>query len=343
MSEVRDTTPAATTGTTPQDAPRSRARPPRLLAIVAGIALLAVAIGGKWLYDRRVTHRAVLTAANAEVLRQVDERYAAIDDAAGACLASASRLGVTLQEHLVISQPERTDAQLTVDRHVEQAALASSGRQLLDAGSAPPPELPPLADEPVLDPHLKRLAELQRVARQQARQVLTLAAASELWGAAITNLRVEAHRYVNVANADRNARGDPAALLRQWERERAVLEQYRAAALAAKEVSGLAAYADAFLGYIDGTRAFIEEAVTLLRQGQIERYNLRLQEVFGVPDPYGFNAAITAATGEALGSGLILSLTQARNATNTLIDEVAAARDPLGPLLAPRRAAAMRR
>ncbi|MDP8927337.1 MAG: hypothetical protein M3O70_01855 [Actinomycetota bacterium] len=341
MSEVRETTPVATTATTPQDSRRPRARPARVLAILAVVALLAVAIGGKRLYDRRVTHRAALTAANAEVLRQVDERYAAIDAAARASVASAARLGVTLQEHLVVSQPERTDAQLTADRHVQQAALAWSGRQLLDAGSAPPPELPPLADEPVLHPHLRRLAELQRGARQQARQVLTLAVASERWGAAVTNLRAEAQRYVDVANADRNARGDPAALLRQWERERAVLEQYRAAALDGKEVSGLAAYADAFLGYIDGTRAFIEEAVTLLRQGQIERYNRRLQEVFGVPDPFGFNAAITAATGEALGSGLILSLTQARNAINTLLDEVAAARDPLGPHLRTRRAAAL--
>lgn len=337
MSEVRDETPAASTASTPPESPRSR--PVRLLAILAGVALLALAFGGKRLYDRRVTHRAALAAANAEVLQRVDERYAALDEVAGACLVAASRLIVTLQEHLVMTQPERTDAQLTADRQAQQSTLAAAGKQLLDAGSAPPPELPPLADEAELRPHLERLVELQDVARDHARQLLTFAAASERWGTAVTNLRAEAQRYVDVANADRNARGDPAALLSQWDRERAVLERYRAAALAAKEVSGLSTYADAFLGYIDGTRAFIEEAITLLRQGDIERYNRRLQEVFGVPDPFGFNAAIAAATGEALGDGLILNLTRARNATNTLLDEIATARDPLRALLATRQAA----
>ncbi|MDQ3932432.1 MAG: hypothetical protein M3252_06315 [Actinomycetota bacterium] len=331
MSEVRDETPAASTANAPPDSPRSR--PLRLLAILAGVALLALAYGGKRLYDRRVSHRAALTATNAEVLQQVDERYAALDEVAGACLAAAVRLAVTLQEHLVMSQPERTDAQLTADRQAQQSTLEAAGKQFLDVGSAPPPELPPLADEPELRPYLERLAELQRVARDQARQLLTFAAASERWGAAVTNLRAEAQRYVDVANADRGAGGDPLALLRQWERERAVLERYRAAALAAKEVSGLSAYADAFLGYIDGTRAFIEEAITLLRQGEIERYNRRLQEVFGVPDPFGFNATIATATGEALGSGLIFNLTQARNALNTFRDEIATARDPLVSLL----------
>ncbi|MDQ4130884.1 MAG: hypothetical protein M3133_07850, partial [Actinomycetota bacterium] len=89
-----------------------------------------------------------------------------------------------------------------------------------------------------------------------------------------------------------------------------------------------------FLAYIDGSRTFIDEATALLRQGQIERYNQRLQEVFGVRDPFGFNAALTKATGEALGSGLVLNLTQARNATTTLMDDIALARDEIAPLMA---------
>ncbi|MFN2557257.1 MAG: hypothetical protein ABR592_10405 [Nitriliruptorales bacterium] len=335
MSEVRDN-PASETTSASDDVRRRRPRWATPLAILLGAALLAVAGGGKWLSDRRAARRAAVAAANQEALQSLDERYEAMGEAAKACHEAANQLGVTMQAHLVVSEPQRTDAQLTADRQLQQTALATASHELLRAAGGSPPELLPFADEPVLRTHLERLAEIQRIARDHARQLMTLAASSEQWGTAIGNLRAEAQRYVDVANADRSTRGDPAALTTQWQRERAVLDRYRAAAVAAKDVQGLSEYSDAFLGYIDGSRAFIDEATALLRQGQIERYNQRLQEVFGVADPFGFNAAIATATGSALGSGLVLNLTQARNAATTLMDDIALARDDLALLMASR-------
>lgn len=328
MSEVRDEATAPAAPTAPNKSSRLRPRQTRLLALLAALALLALTLGGKWLHDRRATHRAAVAAANGEVLQRVDERYESLGGAARAGLEAATQLGGTLQEHLIVS--ERSDAELTADRQLQAAALAAAGKRLRSVSTTPPPELPPLADERSLRPDLERFRDIQRRARTLGDQLVELAAASERWGAALTNLRAEAQRYVDVANADGNTHGDPAALRSQWERERAVLEAYRAAVLVAKEVPGLEAYGDAFLEYIKGSRAFIEEAITLLTQGQIEPYNQRLKEVFGVPDPFGLNAAVAAATGESLRSGVVVDVAEARDTTVELVDEVAAARRDLG-------------
>ncbi|HEX2026710.1 MAG TPA: hypothetical protein VHF25_01785, partial [Nitriliruptorales bacterium] len=201
------------------------------------------AVGVVWWLDQRAAHRAAMAAAAAGLRAELAARYAAMEAATSAGADSAEQLRVTLQEHLTVSQ--QSDEQLTANRQNEQALLADAGQQLQRVASDPAPELPGTLDEDAVAGELETYALIQQRTNQVGERFAMLAAEAERWAAALTQLRATAERYVATVEGQPETH-DPSRLRAQWEEERAVLGDYRAAAEAAAQGPGLEPIAQAY-------------------------------------------------------------------------------------------------
>lgn len=293
--------PANAAAHAPPKPPRRTGRRALALTTIA-TAVVAAAVAAAWWLDQRATHRATLAAAAAEIRADLAARYAAMEGATSAGADSAGSLRVTLQEHLTVS--DRSDDQLATDRQNQQALLADAGQRLQRLASDPAPELAGALGADAVADDLDTFAVAQQRASQLGERFATLAAEAERWAAALTHLRAAAERYVATVEGQPQT-NDPNRLRAQWEEERTVLADYRAAAEAAAQVPGLEPIGQAYLTYIEHNAAFAEEAIGLLGAGSIDAYNARLREVFGAEDPFGFDAAVATATGPSLEAGVL--------------------------------------
>lgn len=319
--------PAAPDGVEPPGRRWPPSRQTLIVVLVALLVLIAALFGAKSVLDRRARNRTAVVEATASVRDAINARYAAMGGAATQGADAAGALRITLQEHLTVSQ--RTDQQLTADRQRAQTTLTATGQQLQNLAAAPPPAVPELANMRQLRPQLERLADMQRRAGELGGRYLALSAASERWATTLGQLRSQAARYVSTVEAQPEIH-DPAGLRGLWEKERDVLREYRAAADAAKRIPGLAPLADAYLAYIDANLRFADEAIKLLNDGQIDPYNQRLRQTFGVPDPFGFQASIARATTSSIDSGVIADLGTVNNDARDLVAQMEGARRDLG-------------
>ncbi|MDP9022461.1 MAG: hypothetical protein M3N57_07160 [Actinomycetota bacterium] len=266
------------------------------------MVVLAAAIFSVWWFGPAAEHRAEVAAATAEARRDVVASYEGIATAVAATADTAADLRLTLQQYLIESP--RSDEELNTDRLNQQAALDDVGRRLQERANAPPPDLPDFARRRALAAELQRLAAFRSSAGDLGERAVALAARAEQWAAALLHLRAERDRYIAFVQ-DQPDTQDPAELRQQWESERAVLADYRAAAEAANDVAGLETVADAYLTYVEHNMAFAEEAIALLTLGDLDEYNTRVREVFGGADPFGFQAAVATALGQSLDAGVI--------------------------------------
>lgn len=308
---------------------RPARRRPRAALVVA--ALLALAVGGgglAWWLDARAEHAAAVAAATDDVRRDVGERYAAMATATQQSADASASLRLTLQEHLTVS--ERTDEELTRDREEQERALREAAERLRSHATAPPPDLPDLADEDALAGDLARLGDIGARAEQLADELVAAADASQRWAEALVALRAQADRYVVVVESQPETH-DPDRLVDLWQEEREVLADYREAAEAAKQRPGLAPIADAYLAYIASNVRFIDDAVALLRDGDIEAYNSELKETFEGDDPFGFQAAVADATEPALDAGIVAELARLRSTATDLLVELRGAEATVVP------------
>lgn len=115
---------------------------------------------------------------------------------------------------------------------------------------------------------------------------------------------------------------NPQELIELWRAERPALLRLSAAATAADDVAGLEAWAGAHQAYARSLLDWIDEAVGLLQDEDLDTYNERFEELFATADPFGFNAAVAAATDEALASPALLQLGTLEQRAQLVLDGV---------------------
>lgn len=304
-----------------------------VIIIVALVVLASAGTATAFWMDQRAERRAETAAANREVRSEIAERERAMRDTVGAGADAAASLRLTLEEHLTVSQ--RTDEELAASRVEAQQALQRAAQQLREIADRPEPEVPPDADEDALAPDLEQLREFDQRATELADRFDTVVDTAGRWSKALEDLRAQAQRYVDTVENQPETH-DPDRLRRLWEEEKAVLNEYRAAAEAAAEIEGLAPLAQAYLDYIDANVRFADEMIALLEEGDIDAYNQRLKETFETgDDPFGFQAAIEEGTDESLDGGVFETLRSVRSDATELLADLDAEITDIAPSPAP--------
>ena len=277
-----------------------------MLALV-GFTLVLLGLVGlvKVGLDRRAARAAAVASATDEARVIIARQVRAFGAPAFAGAEAAGELRMTLQEHLTVSA--RSDEQLADDCRRLQGALAYASRDLRELAAAPVPDLPADADRDALSDALTQLEQVDQRGAQLSQTYLAAAHASERWAAALLTMREHHQRYVDTVSAQPESH-DPQELLALWEAERVVLDGYRDAVEAAAQVPGLELLAAAYLAYVDANLAWVDEAVDLLAAGDVDTYNARLTQLFAVPDPFGFRAAVADATTRSLDTGVLEDL-----------------------------------
>jgi hypothetical protein len=150
-------------------------------------------------------------------------------------------------------------------------------------------------------PLLEQLATLQAQAGTLADDVDAAVAGTRAWARPLERLRAAADRYVATVE-DQPQTDDPDQLIDVWQAERAPLRRYRQAARQVAQVPSLEAYGRAHLDYVRANLDWVDRAVRLLRQDDLDAYNDALESTFDGPDPFGLIDALIPATRAALSS-----------------------------------------
>jgi hypothetical protein len=250
----------------------------------------------------------------------VQARSVALTAPARAIDLDAEQLRRTLEDMLVVS--ERDDDELATDRATLLAALARDAEVLRDLVTAPPPGVPALLDPDRVAPVVRGLTDATAEAAALADEVEAAVRDARAWAGAVELLAGRAAAYAATVS-ELPAADDPEELATLWEAEREPLESLTAAAAEAAAVAGLEELAAAYGAYATANLAWIDEAVALLEGDDAETYNERLDELFGIPDPFGFNLAVANATSAALRAPALEGLTDLRRRTLQLRRDLA--------------------
>lgn len=303
----------------------------RLLAagLVAGLVALGVFQVRNQQDARTDAEKAAAAFAYSQ---QVTARHDALLSPSQRAAQDLAALQQVLVEHL--AQTDRAFEAIADDRARLARRLVAAADDLAEATTADDPEVP----SHLIGSRAAGLSEdvgrLRERAGTLADDLRAVAATSERWSEAVRTLDARAREYVAAVEAHAPT-DDPDELTAIWEAERAPLEAYRNAAGLARDVAGLEAYAAAHLTYAEDNVAWIDEAVGLLADGQLDAYNQRFEELFAAADPFGFGAASTAAAEDALTSGVIADLDRARGQVSAYLDALTELRRRTPAVLAP--------
>jgi hypothetical protein len=300
----------------------------RAAALLLAVALLT---GGIVQVRSQVESRREAAVAEARYAfqQQLNLSYDGMAEPAREATVALSGVREILQQHLALTG--RTGEELAVERDQRLAEIRDLARRLREASTATPPIVPEeLAPVPPASLG-EQLSSLKDEADALATQLDDVAESVETWTSALAHLRRGALTFVAAAESH-EATTDPTTLADQWRSERASLEAYRAAVDRAADVPGLVPVVAAHRAYIDANLAWIDEAVALLEQAELDAYNARLREVFGVPDPFGFSATLQAALEESFDLGVLAELAVTRDAATAFLDRLAEAAR-LAPIL----------
>jgi hypothetical protein len=297
--------------------------------VVASLVVVGLMVAGATAASRvqeQQTAAAVADArtrdAAAVVAREAVEELAAAVPAAQGLAGLTDDLVAVLAEHVVVS--ERSDLQLDVARDAGEAELRRLAgdleRMVARGGPLPDAALPA---EPA-DELFRALAALRTDAGTLSAEAADLADRVDVWGDAVRAVTAALARHVEAAAAQ-PATDDPDELVAAWESERVPLEDLTTVARAAGAVPGLEAWASAHLAYAQGSLVWIDEAVALLADDDLDAYNTRLEQEFGVDDPFGFSAEVGAATLTTLDAPLLADLAAASDRARRVLVEADAA------------------
>lgn len=302
---------------------------------ITGLILAALVLIGGVLQvrsQREARRDAEVSHARYAFQQELTLAYDAMAEPARDASVALSELREILQQHLALTG--RTGDEIAADRDTRVDALLTATDRLAAAADAPPPVVP-VALQPSAPVALtEQLAGLRSEAATLAEDLPELITRVDAWTAALARLRQDALAFVEVAESHA-ATTDPAQLAAQWRLERDALGPYRASAEAAASDPGLAPVAATHLAYIDANLAWIDEATALLDAGDLDRYNVRLQEVLGGDDPFAFRANLQAAIEQAFDLGVLAELATGRDRATVLLDRIAEARRLMPILLRP--------
>lgn len=265
-----------------------------LLVVLAWVIGATLSAG---VAEDRARLEARVAAAEATFARAAVDEAEAYREPAQQVLVAAPLLRTTLEEHLVPTERGPRAIARSVDETT--TTLLEAAAELERVAGRELPALDPLVDE---DDRAAVLAALQQLRADAGALVEELRAASEearLWSTAVLDLDAALAAHVAVVDA-KPPGDDPETLASGWEAEREPLEALARQATTSAEVPGLERWATAHRTYAEGTLAFIDEAVPLLEDGDVEEYNALYSATFGGPDPFRFAEEARAGAEEAL-------------------------------------------
>lgn len=286
--------------------------------VIAGAVLVVMAV-----LQQRANTEAELAADRAEArssfAEDVVDRAEAYEPPAAAARRDAGELRATLEQ--LLTETTSTDDELSQQADGLAGRLQQAATRIEELTELDLPEPPELV---AADPALAVLQELE-VLRTEA------SALSEEIPQALTDVELWTEMVVDVnrALADHVAQveseeptSDPSELAEQWRDERPALRRLATAATAAREVPGLEDWAAAHATYAEGVLAWIDEAVRLLEDRELDTYNERFEELFSDDDPFDLDASVAAATERALSSDALLQLGTLQERATLVLDAV---------------------
>ena len=289
------------------------------LGLVIAGAVLAVMTILQQQANRDAEIASDLAEARAAFAEAVVERAEDYEPPAVAVQQDAPALRVVLEQFLTTT--ETSDGELGRQVEILLAALEADAAAVAELRARDVPEPPEEIDETRAVIVLRELETLRAEADALAGEVPVARNDVVTWVGVVRDVNDAVTAHVEQVEAEEST-SDPQELIELWRAERPALLRLSAAASAADDVAGLAAWADAHEAYARDLLDWIDEAVALLQAGELDTYNERFDELFDTEDPFGFNAAVAAATEEALASPALLQLGTLEQRAQLVLDRI---------------------
>lgn len=261
--------------------------------------------------------RAEARAAFAEVVVAQVEDY---EPPANAITDDAADLRTALEQFLTETEVSDQVLATQVSTAVDRLGTAAANVEELVARDIPTP--PDLIDSNRAVAVLRAMETLRVEANALAGEVSLAINDAEQWLGLVRDVNASVAAHVAQVESE-EATSDPEELIALWRDERPALLRLSASATAADDVPGLERWAEAHQQYAEDLLAWIDEAVELLQDRELETYNDRFDEAFETDDPFGFNAAVANATDEALESPALLQLGVLQERAQLVLDAIA--------------------
>lgn len=291
------------------------------LGLVVALAALAIMTALQQQANnqaREGAQRASARAAFAEDVVLAAEDYKPI---AATVDTQAGTLRDALEQHL--AETERSDAELAAQASTASERLLAASEAIAALTARDVPQPPELVDADRAVEVLVALETLRAEANALSGEIEVAVRDAEQWLATVSDVNQALAAHIEQVEAEATT-SDPGELISLWRDERPALLRLSVAATAADDLDGLGPWARAHADYADGVGGWIDEAVTLLDTGEIDTYNERFDEVFGVDDPFGFGAAVAAATDDALTSPSLLQLGTLQERAQLVLEAITA-------------------
>lgn len=290
---------------------------------VLGLVLVGAVLAVMTVLQQQANTEAELASDRAEaraafatdVVDQVEDYEPparAVDD-------DADGLRRTLEQFLTETETSDHVLATEVDTSVARLGAAASSIAELTARDIPAP--PELIDSNRAVEVLRAMETLRVEADALAAEVPLAINDAEQWLGHVRDVNDAVSAHVAQVEGE-EATSDPRELIDLWRAERPALLRLSAAATAADGVPGLGSWGQAHQQYAEDLLAWIEEALLLLQDGDLEAYNDRFEELFDTDDPFGFDAAVAAATGDALESPALLQLGTLQQRAQLVLDAI---------------------
>lgn len=291
-----------------------------VLGLVVALAVLAVMT----VLQQRANQEAELAAdraeARAELAEAVVTRAEDYEAPATGLAEDATTLRATLGQ--LVTESETSDGELTERARTLLEQVGARAEVLTELTAREVPEPAELVDPDRAVEVLRELETLRAEAGALAEEAPAAATDVAAWLRAVAEVNAAVAAHVEQVESEPST-SDPAELVELWEAERPALERLATAAAVADDVEGLAAWSAAHEQYATSLLAWIDEAVTLLEDGDIDTYNERFDQLFDTDDPFGFGAAVAASTDQALASPALVALGTLEQRATIVLEAVA--------------------
>lgn len=290
-----------------------------VLGLVIALAVLAVMTVLQQQANREAEEAADRAEARAAFAVAVVERAEAYEPPAVSIQRDAAELRSTLGE--LVAATELNDAELGRRIEVLLADLDAQKVVVDELRSRAVPEPDDLVSRDRAVTVLRELETLRAEAGALVDEVPLASNDVRTWVGVVQDVNMAVAAHIEQVESEEST-NDPDELIELWRAERPALLRLSAAASAADDVAGLETWAAAHAAYAQDLLAWIDEAVALLEDGDLDTYNERFDDIFADDDPFGFNAAVAAATESALASPALLQLATLDQRAQLVLDTI---------------------
>lgn len=290
---------------------------------VLGLVLVGAVLAVMTVLQQQANTEAELASDRAEaraafasdVVDQVEDYEPparAVDD-------DAAELRGSLEQFL--TETEASDRVLATEVDTTVARLGASASSIAELTARDIPAPPELIDSNRAVEVLRAMERLRVEADALATEVSLAVNDAQHWLGLVRDVNDAVAAHVAQVEGE-VATSNPSELIDLWRAERPALLRLSAAATAADGVAGLESWGQAHQQYAEDLLAWIDGAVVLLQDGDLETYNERFDELFDTDDAFGLDAAVAAATDDALESPALLQLGTLQQRAQLVLDAI---------------------